>query len=233
MDSFEFNKIAGAVLASLLVLLGIGMFLVPVLYAPTEYDAQAYIVEGVEEAGGNSAAAEVAEETTIEELISLATVERGQKVARRCVACHTFEDGGDNKIGPNLWNVMGETKGQRDGFNYSGALLEKGGEWDWTAMDAFLAKPADYIPGTAMSFAGLGKEEDRAAVMVYLASLAGTPYAKPAFEAAVEEAAVEEAVVEEAAAASVEEAEAAVTQAVEEAADEGADDLPGRRNPNN
>jgi cytochrome c len=217
MDSFEFNKIAGAVLASLLVLLGIGMFLAPALYHPGELEQQAYVVEGVE-VEGEGAAAEAPKEQSIEELIQLATIERGQKVARRCVACHSFEQGGANKVGPNLYDAMGSAKGHNGDFKYSAALLAKGGEWTWENMNAFLLKPADYIPGTAMSFAGLGKAEDRAAVMVYLASLKDSAYPKP-----------------EVAAAPAEEAASAEEAAAEEAAagdDAGAagDDMPGSSN---
>lgn len=205
MDSFEFNKIAGAVLASLLVLLGVGMFLVPVLYAPVEPEKQAYIVQGVEVEGGHSdgAAAEAAPEKPFEALIAEATADRGERVARRCVACHSFNQGGDNKVGPNLWGVMGGKKAHLDSFAYSDAMKSKGGVWDWESLNAFLTKPTDYVPGTIMSFAGLSKPEDRAAVMTYLAAQAATPYAKPAVPemaapeapdaAAVEEAAPEEA----------------------------------------
>jgi cytochrome c len=225
MDSFEFNKIAGAVLASLLVLLGIGMFLAPTLYHAAEPEQQAYVVEGVE-VEGEGAAAEAPAEQSIEELIQLATIERGQKVARRCVACHTFEQGGENKVGPNLYGTMGASKGHSDSFSYSAALLAKGGEWTWDNMNAFLLKPSDYIPGTAMSFAGLGKAEDRAAVMVYLASLRGTPYPKP--EVAVAPAG--EAPAEEAAAPADATDAAADAPAADDAGTADGDDMPGRNN---
>jgi len=219
MDSFEFNKIAGAVLASLLVLLGIGMFLVPSLYAPTEPEQQAYIVEGVEEEGAEGGVVEAPVELPMELLIAEATADRGERVARRCVACHTFNDGGENKIGPNLWNVMGGEKAHLDNFNYSGALAGMDGVWDWETMNAFLLKPSDYVPGTIMSFAGLSKPEDRAAIMVYLAEQAPTPYARPAVP--------EPAPVEEAAEA-VEDAAAIA----EEAAEAGESDLERQGRPN-
>ena len=180
MDSFEFNKIAGAVLASLLVILGVGMFLGPALYAPTEPAQQAYVVEGLEADTGDGAVAEAPVEQPIEALIAAATVERGERVARRCVACHSFDEGGANGIGPNLWNIMGDKMAHLDNFNYSSALAGFGGEWNWETMNAFLLKPSEYIPGTIMSFAGLNKAEDRAAVMAYLAAQAPTPYPKPA-----------------------------------------------------
>ena len=209
MDSFEFNKVAGAVLTSLLILLGVGMFLVPALYAPTEPEQKAFIVEGVEEEGApGGAVAEAPVEQPIEVLIAAATADRGERVARRCVACHTFSDGGENKVGPNLWNVMGGKKAHLDNFNYSAALAGMPGVWDWETMDAFLKKPNDYVPGTIMSFAGLNKPEDRAAIMVYLAEQAPTPYARPAVpapaapEEAAAEANAEEAVPAEAAPAS-------------------------------
>lgn len=227
MDSFEFNKVAGAVLASLLILLGVGMFLVPSLYAPTEPEQKAFIVEGVEEEGAAGAgAAEAPVEQPIEALIAVATADRGERVARRCVACHTFDDGGDNKIGPNLWNVMGGKKAHLDNFNYSAAMAGSPGEWTWESMNAFLKKPSDYIPGTIMSFAGLNKPEDRAAIMVYLAAQAPAPYAKPAVP---EAAPVEEAAVTEDAAAAVEAAaEAAPVEEAAPAASSGGGDEPER-----
>jgi cytochrome c len=228
MDSFEFNKVAGAVLASLLILLGVGMFLVPSLYAPTEPEQKAFIVEGVEEEGAVGAgAAEAPVEQPIEALIAVATADRGERVARRCVACHTFDDGGDNKIGPNLWNVMGGKKAHLDNFNYSAAMASKAGEWNWETMDAFLKKPNDYIPGTIMSFAGLNKPEDRAAIMVYLAAQAPTPYAKPAVP---EAAPVEEAAVEEGAPAAGEAAPA--EEAAPEASSGGGDEPERNGRPN-
>ncbi|MEO0963271.1 MAG: c-type cytochrome [Pseudomonadota bacterium] len=223
MDSFEFNKVAGAVLASLLILLGVGMFLVPSLYAPTEPEQKAFIVEGVEEEGAAGAgAAEAPVEQPIEALIAMATVDRGERVARRCVACHTFSDGGENKIGPNLWDVMGGKKAHLDNFNYSAALAGSPGEWSWDSMNAFLKKPSDYIPGTIMSFAGLNKPEDRAAIMVYLAAQAPTPFAKPAVP---ETPLVEEAAVEEVAPAAE---EAAPVEEVAPAASSGGGDEPER-----
>lgn len=223
MDSFEFNKVAGAVLASLLILLGVGMFLVPSLYAPTEPEQKAFIVEGVEEEGAAGAgAAEAPVEQPIEALIAMATVDRGERVARRCVACHTFSDGGENKIGPNLWDVMGGKKAHLDNFNYSAALAASPGEWTWDSMNAFLKKPSDYIPGTIMSFAGLNKPEDRAAIMVYLAAQAPTPFAKPAVP---ETPLVEEAAVEEGAPAA---AEAAPVEEAAPAASSGGGDEPER-----
>jgi cytochrome c len=228
MFDIEFNKIAGAVLVSLLILLGVGMFLVPSLYAPTVPEQQAYIVEGVEEEGGAGAgAAEAPVEQPIEALIAVATTDRGERVARRCVACHTFDDGGDNKIGPNLWNVMGGKKAHLDNFNYSAAMASKAGEWNWETMDAFLKKPNDYIPGTIMSFAGLNKPEDRAAIMVYLAAQAPTPYAKPAVP---EAAPVEEAAVEEGAPAAGEAAPA--EEAAPEASSGGGDEPERNGRPN-
>ncbi len=178
MDFFELNKIAGAVLSSLLVLLGVGMFLVPALYAPNEPEQQAYIVEGVE-VEGEAGAAEPEPELPIEALIAEASVSRGERMAGQCKSCHTFEQGGANKIGPNLWNIMGAAKAHLDNFDYSPAMESSPGQWTWESMNAFLLKPSDYIPGTAMTFNGIASEENRAAVMVYLASLADSPYPKP------------------------------------------------------
>lgn len=180
MDFFEFNKIAGAVLASLLVILSIDMFLVPALYHAEKPAKKAYIVEGLEAAGGTGGAAEEAPaEKPLELLIAEASPAKGERIAKRCTSCHSFEQGGPHKIGPNLWNVMGQKIARHPDFNYSEALKSIDGIWDWATMDKFLEDPKGFAPGTLMSFAGLKKAEDRAAVMVYLATLAPEPYPKP------------------------------------------------------
>lgn len=140
-------------------------------------------------------------------------VAKGEKVFAKCMSCHSIDAGGANGVGPNLHGVMGAAFGAKAGFNYSGALTGFGGSWGWEEMDAWLKSPKGYINGTSMSFAGLGKIEDRAAVAMYLnangSSLAVPEYVEEAAaDTAEPEGEVAEAEAEQTAAAQIEEATA-------------------------
>ena len=111
--------------------------------------------------------------------LASASPDKGKKVAKKCVACHSFVKGGKNKVGPNLYNIIGQNKGQSIGYNYSSALKKVGGAWDFSSMEGFLKKPKSYLPGTKMSFAGLKKPNDRAAVILYLRNLSENPVELP------------------------------------------------------
>ncbi|MCL4167836.1 UNVERIFIED_CONTAM: hypothetical protein GTU68_044631 [Idotea baltica] len=124
-----------------------------------------------------------------------ANIDKGMSVFKKCAACHTPDNGGRAKIGPNLWNVVGGDVAIKDGFNYSDAMLGQEGVWDYELLNKYLTKPKDAIPGNKMVFVGLKKGSDRASVIMYLRSLSDAPIALPTF-AAVEEA-VEEEVLEE------------------------------------
>jgi len=184
MNSFEFNKIAGALLFSLLVIIGV-QNLSSVLYTTEAAHPLSYPVEVASGAGGDAhgdaGAAEVEAGPTLAQLLASADVSKGAKVAKKCAACHTFDDGGANKVGPNLYGVLGQPMAQTAGFNYSGAMSDMGGTWDFETLDIYLQKPSAYIPGTAMSFAGLRKAGDRANLIAYLNSL-GSNVALPAAE---------------------------------------------------
>lgn len=171
MDSFELNKIAGAVFFTLLVYLGV-QNLGAILFQTEPADPNAYIVEGVEEDGGASVAAAVVEEIVpIADLLQTASIEKGVKVAKKCVSCHSFDAGGANKIGPALYGVVDRAIGQHGGFTYSGALAGMDGAWDYEALNGFLENPKKYAAGTNMAFAGLRKASDRANIIAYLDSL--------------------------------------------------------------
>ena len=136
---------------------------------------------GVTELAGVSEKATVTEvapekpKLTFEELLVIASIEAGKKVSSKCTACHGFNSGGGNRIGPNLWNILGMKKANAAGFNYSDSLKSIGGNWTISDMNAWLKSPKKYAPGNAMAFVGLRKDKDRANLMAYLNSMADNP----------------------------------------------------------
>lgn len=110
---------------------------------------------------------------------AMTPMERGAILYKRCRACHTLDQGGRNKVGPNLWDVFGRTAGERDNFNYSAAMAGSDIVWTDETMSAYLEKPSTFMPGNRMSFAGLRKDEDRAAVILYLRANTGANAAEP------------------------------------------------------
>jgi len=229
LDGFEINKIAGAILASVLAVFAINE-IGNILVHPTKLEQSAYIPDGTEQF--EDGAAPVVEEDKGPEsavpLLASADVAEGEKGFRKCVSCHSIEAGGGNGTGPALHGIVGKAKAQVAGFSYSNALAEMGGVWSYENLDAFLRKPKDYVKGTKMSFAGIKKPEDRAEVIAYLAANTPNAPAFPAVEAApAEEAAtmVEEAAegAQDAASNAVETADDAV-EAVEDASDAAMDE---------
>jgi cytochrome c len=207
-----FNTAAGWVLFAGIVGLGLSVLSSKYFhgYNPERPEKLGYVIEGVEEESSGGAAA-----VDLGTLLASATPEAGAKVFAKCQACHSIEQGGKNGTGPNLWAIMGKPIGkQAAGFKYSGALSGKGGEWTWENMDAWLTNPRAFADGTAMSFNGLNKPEDRANLMAYLEANGGAP-ARPAAAAAAapegeekaEEGAEGEAVEKPAAGAEAEAAE--------------------------
>ncbi|MEK9789352.1 MAG: cytochrome c family protein [Alphaproteobacteria bacterium] len=178
MDELGLNKLfAGILVAGLMLMAGIK--LADVLVPHSELTQNAYVIEVPE---GGTAVAEAPKATGPEPILALlasADAIAGEKLAKKCTACHVFDQGGANKVGPALWNIVNADKGAVDGFSYSGALVDFGGQWDYAALNAFLYKPKAYISGTKMNFAGLKKPSDRANMIAYLRQQADAPAALP------------------------------------------------------
>ena len=190
MDSFELNKIFGAILGTLLFVMGVG-FLAEAIYHPIEGRGPGYALPAAEEAGhGDEAEAPVEAVTPLPVLLASADAAQGLSAAKKCTSCHNFGEGQDNKSGPLLWDVVGRPEGSHAGFAYSDALLAHNGAgdvWSYENLDAFLAAPKVYAPGTKMTFAGIKDPVERANVLAYLQTLSASPVPFPAAEAAAEE----------------------------------------------
>ena len=117
--------------------------------------------------------------TPISALLASADVIAGEKVAKKCVACHTFAEGGQNRIGPNQWDIVNRALGTTEGFAYSEALLAKGGAWDYESLNEFIYNPKKYIPNTKMNFAGIKNDKDRANLILWIRSLSSNPAPLP------------------------------------------------------
>ncbi len=181
-SSLESNKIAAAVLTAGVVAMLSG-FVADLLYHPqVELEQNAYVVAASDGAGSDTDAA--ADQgpalEPIEPILAAADPAAGEKVAKKCTACHSFEEGGPNKIGPNLYDIVGHPIGGKDGFSYSDALAGMSDDtWTYENLNAFLAKPKEWAPGTKMSFAGLNKVGDRADLVAWLRTLSGSPVPLP------------------------------------------------------
>lgn len=178
MNSFELNKILGAILGTCLALLALNIT-ADALFSPLPPAKPGFEIAVSEQHDAGAKPAAGAPEEPIEKLLASATPERGEQVARPCATCHTFTKGGPTKIGPNLWGVVNRPKGSEPGFAYSDAMKSKGGNWTVDDLSAFLANPRGFAPGTKMSFAGLPKGSDRANVIAYLNTLSDNPAPLP------------------------------------------------------
>jgi len=180
MDSFELNKIIGAILLVALLVIGIGKVsnLVFKINKPEKSNYKVELdVESAETKGDEEPVQR--EIVDIAALLSTGDLAHGEKVFKKCSACHSIKSGGGNKIGPALYNVVGRKIGVLDDYKYSKALTEYNKNWSFEELNGFLLKPKDWIKGTKMAYAGLRKEKDRASVILYLNKYSDSPLPLP------------------------------------------------------
>ena len=180
MDSFELNKIIGAILLVALLVIGIGKVsnLVFKINKPEKSNYKVELdVESAEIKGDKEPVQR--EIVDIAALLSTGDLAHGEKVFKKCSACHSIKSGGGNKIGPALYNVVGRKVGVLDDYKYSKALAEYEKNWSFEELNGFLLKPKDWIKGTKMAYAGLRKEKDRASVILYLNKYSDSPLPLP------------------------------------------------------
>ena len=177
MDSFELNKVLGAILGTCLVLL-VTSFAAGAIFSPAKLEKPGFEIAVKEEAAGGEKAAAAPSEP-IEKLLQTASVQKGEQSAKKCGACHDFTKGGPNKVGPNLFGIVGDKVGEGRGFNFSAAMKAKGGVWTIEDLNKFIDNPKGFVPGTAMGFAGIQKDSERADLLVYLNSLSDSPKPLP------------------------------------------------------
>jgi cytochrome c len=178
MDSFELNKILGAILGTCLVLL-VTSFSAGAIFSPVMPEKPGYEIAVKEAPEGGAKEEPAAPSEPIEKLLQTASVEKGATAAKKCAACHTFEKGGPNRVGPNLFGIVDRDRATQAGFNYSAAMKGKGGKWTYDDLNKFISSPKGFVPGTAMGFAGIQKDSERADVIDYLHTLADSPVPLP------------------------------------------------------
>ena len=179
MDSFELNKIIAAVLMVALLVIGIGK-LSDIIFHVEKPETPGYAVDVEQTITANTASAETVEEKIdIVALMAMGDIAVGEKVFKKCAACHSIVKGGKNNIGPALYNVVGRQVGVVSDYKYSKALSGYEKEWTFEELNGYLIKPAKWIKGTKMAFAGLRKEKDRASVIKYLNQNSDNPLPLP------------------------------------------------------
>ncbi len=179
--SLELNKIAAAVLTGGVIAMGSG-FVAKLLVHEEHLEQSVYLPAGMDAPAEQTAEAEPMLEPVLP-LLASASVDSGETITRKCTACHAFEKGGANKVGPALWGVVGAQIASHEGYSYSEALQNAPDDvWTYSALNAFMASPADYAPGTKMSYAGLSSVQDRADLIAYLRTLADDPLPLPSEE---------------------------------------------------
>lgn len=180
MDSFELNKVAGAVLGVLTFTLGLNVF-ADILFSSHGPEKAGYEIAVQEEMTGEAQAAPA--EVPLAQLLAAASPEKGEAQAKKCAACHNFVEGAGAKVGPDLYGIVGRPVASAEGFAYSAAMKAHGGTWTFQDLSDFIKNPKADIPGTAMGFAGIAKDTDRADLIAYLNTLSHSPLPLPSPEA--------------------------------------------------
>jgi len=179
MDSFEINKIVAAILMVALLIIGIGK-ISGMIFHVEKPKVPGYTIESNLVASNSNAKTETAEKKVdISALMAMGDVVSGEKIFKKCAACHSINQGGKNKIGPALYNVVGRKVGDISDYKYSKALATYEKEWTFEELNGFLIKPAKWVKGTKMAYAGLRKEKDRASIIKYLNKNSDNPLPLP------------------------------------------------------
>jgi len=182
MSGLEVNKIIASIIVAILVVVIIGYAADIVMNInPDEKKEVAYKID-LPEPNSSEATVTAQIETGIDPISALlmnASIEKGEKIYKKCGSCHNYEKGSVNKVGPNLWNIVNRSKASMDGFAYSDALAKSEGVWSYEELAAFVYKPKEYIQGTKMNFAGLKKAQDRADLILWLRRQSDNPVSLP------------------------------------------------------
>ncbi len=182
MSDLNMNKVAAGILCGGLLIMG-GIKGAEVLLPHNTLSENAYPIEVADTGASTTAVAEAPKgPKPILAMLASADIAAGQKIGKKCTACHSFDEGGPAKVGPNLYNIVNAAAARDGGFSYSSAMAGMGGEWTYTNLNGFLHKPKQWLSGTKMNFAGLKKAEDRANIIAWLRSLSAAPAALPSAE---------------------------------------------------
>ena len=176
MSSFEWNKIIGAILVTLLAIKTFDIVGNGIIH-PHQLEKNVYVVANVAEAApvAGAVAAAVKEIEKVTPLLAAANADTGKKAAAKCAVCHSFDKGGPNKVGPNLFGIIGAKHAHAAGFAYSDPMKKKEGPWDYESLNEFIASPKQYLPGTKMAFAGVPRASERADIIAFLRTLSDNP----------------------------------------------------------
>ena len=182
MSGLEVNKIIVSIIVAILVIVIISYAADIIMdIDPDEKKEVAYKID-LPEPNSSETTATIQIGTAIDPISALlmnASIEKGEKIYKKCGSCHNYEKRSGNKVGPNLWNIVNRSKASMDGFAYSDALTQSGGIWSYEELAAFVYKPKEYIIGTKMNFAGLKKAEDRANLVFFLRDQSDNPAPLP------------------------------------------------------
>jgi len=176
MTSWDMNKVIGAVLASVLFVLAIRMIVIPIIFYTPEPKKPGYIVQGVEETA-SAGPSQPAEEQPPDwgTVLPKADVAAGQQTAQVCTQCHDWSKGGPNKIGPNLWGIVGRPRASHPGFDYSSAMSANHDPWTYDKLFVYLKSPSGMVPGTKMTFAGITSTQQRINLLAFLRTQSDSP----------------------------------------------------------